>query len=253
MVRVYLDTAVAIQADQTNLAIKRDGTDVVTLAPRPTTDAVNVVEFACPTRADCGNWAAGSYVFTAKVNGVTKSTEGTTYLFQTRIGLRILVRPVKANYNGTVVPVEGDKWRKAWEYTRRVYPVAADAIFWDVREELDASDTKFNLETEDGQFALWQALANLVPQHCAANPKGTGCYDLVVGFIQARANGYPKRHAAGLHHGSPGEHRGGQRPGHGSHDLARDRAPVRRRRYLRWRNLCVRGEPGAGRLQRQGF
>ena len=65
-------------------------------------------------------------MFTATVNGVTVSTQGTTYNFVPRIGLRILVRPVKANYNGTVTSVKGDAWKTAWTFTRSVYPIAAD-------------------------------------------------------------------------------------------------------------------------------
>lgn len=203
VVRVYLDTAVAIQPDQTSLAIQRDGQNIVTLTPRPTDGAVNIVEFLCPSRTDCGSWIAGSYLFTATVNGVTKSTDGTTYNFVPRMGLRILARAIKANFAGAITSVRDDRWRKAWEYTRRVYPVGADQIFWDVREELDASDSMFDLETNDGRFNVWQALANLVPQHCAANRNGPGCYDLVVGFISDRPSTYPNGTLQGFTYGRP--------------------------------------------------
>src|SRR5437868_4143442 len=144
VVRVYLDGRATIDPTQTSLKIQKDGQDVAMLAPHPASDAVNVVEFLCPDRPTCGNWAAGSYLFTATVNGVSQTTDGTAYNFVERVGLRILARPVKSNYSGTIVTVADDRWRKAWEYVRRVYPVAADRVTWDVREELDASDSKYN-------------------------------------------------------------------------------------------------------------
>lgn len=203
VVRVYLDSAVAIDPTQTSLKINKDGQDVTTLTPRPASQPVNIVEFLCPDRPTCGGWAAGSYVFTAVVNGVTKATDAGAYKFQDRVGLRILARPVKANYNGVITSVADDRWRRAWEYTRGVYPVAADKVFWDVREEFDASDPKYNLETNDGRLALWETLTNLVPPHCAANPKGSGCYDLVVGFISDRPNTYPNGTLQGFTYGRP--------------------------------------------------
>ena len=202
-IRVYLDSAVQINTDQTSLAIQRDGQAIVTLTPPVYTAPTNTVEFRCPSRTACGSWAAGSYVFTATVNGVTMSTQGTTYNFVPRIGLRILVRPVKANYNGTITSVKGDAWKTAWTFTRSVYPIAADQIFWDVREEFDLSASQYNLETDDGRLAVWQALTNLMPEHCAANPKSTGCYDLVVGFISDRPNTYPNGTLQGYTYGRP--------------------------------------------------
>src|SRR5437879_7676861 len=99
-IRVRLDTAAQIDPNLTSLAIRRDGKDVVTLAPANYDGATDTVDFLCPSRTACGSWAAGSYIFAATVNGVKNSTEA--YDFVSRIGLRILVRPVKANYNGVI-------------------------------------------------------------------------------------------------------------------------------------------------------
>ena len=52
--------------------------------------------------------------------------------------LQSLALPVKANYAGTVLPVSADTWKSTWEFTRNVYPVAADKFAWTIREELDA-------------------------------------------------------------------------------------------------------------------
>lgn len=117
--------------------------------------------------------------------------------------MRILVRPVKANYKGTIVTVTGDKWRRAVEYLRRVYPVAADKITWVIQDEIDASAPKFDLETDPGRLAVYNLLDGLMPQHCAANKKADGCYELIVGFIQSRPGGFPNGELQGFTYGPP--------------------------------------------------
>jgi len=201
-VRVFLDAPATIDttATQTFLNVFRDGNLVATVSTA-NTGPTATLDFLCD-RSACQNWAAGSYRFEATVNGGAKqTTDGTTYNFVPRIGLRILVRPVKANYGGVIASVRGDAWKTAWTFTRRAYPIASDQILWDVREELDAST--LDLETEPGRQQLWTALTNLLPEHCLANPKGTGCYDLIVGFISDRPNGYPNGTLQGYTYGRP--------------------------------------------------
>ena len=168
VIRAFLGAEATIDAAATKLVIERDGTAVTELAPKAYDKAVAIVEFLCTTRAACGNWQEGSYKFTATVNGTTLSTS-TAILFKERQQLRILVRPVKANYKGSIQQVTGDRWRRAVEYVRRVYPVAAEKISWVIQDEFDASAAKFDLETTAGEQALWTALTELMPQHCAAN------------------------------------------------------------------------------------
>ncbi len=202
-IRAFLAAPATIDPANTKLVIQRDGNTVTELAPRPYTDAVNIVEFLCPTRAACGNWQAGSYTFSATVNGETRSTAPGTIIFKERQALRILVRPVKAHYKGTIQSVTGDRWRRAVEYVRHVYPVAADKITWVIQDEFDASDAKYDLETPAGERALWEALTNQMPQHCAANNKAEGCFDLIVGFIQSRNLGFPNGTGQGFTMGRP--------------------------------------------------
>jgi uncharacterized protein (TIGR03437 family) len=200
--RAFLAAPTAIDPENTTLVIERNGAEVTRLAPRPTSDPVAVVEFLCPTRAACGNWQEGTYRFTATVNGESLSTT-TPIVFRERQALRILVRPVKANYNGTIQSVTGDRWRRAVEYVRHVYPVAADKITWTIQDEFDASDARFNLETNDGERNLWEALTNLLPKHCATNKRADGCFDLIVGFIQSRNLGFPNGTGQGFTMGAP--------------------------------------------------
>ena len=189
IVRAFLDAAITVDPEQTKLTVSRAGADPIELRAKVYDEPVNVVEFPCPTREACNNWAEGRYTFNATVNGVSRSSEETVYEFKARIKLRILVKPVKSNYAGTIKTIADNKWKTAWSYLQSVFPVAADGIVWDVQDEFDASDMRFDLETEPGRSALWEGLTSLVPQKCAANPKADGCFDLVVGFIPERPNG----------------------------------------------------------------
>lgn len=203
VVRAMLNESVMVDAGQTSAVIKKDGATVATLTPTPYSQPTNIVDFLCPSLSACGNWAAGSYVFEVTVNGKTKDTPGTTYQFQDRAEVSILALPVKANYKGTVTQIPNDKWKTMWQFTQRTYPLADDKIKWHIREELDASDAKYDLETDDGQRALWEALTNLNPATCSTSPTDAGCYTLIVGFISDRPKGYPNGTLQGYTYGKP--------------------------------------------------
>jgi len=201
VVRAFLDLEATVDAAQTDVVVSRDGQPVITLTPNKYDAPTRVVDFQCPSRQDCGNWAAGSYTFVAKVNGQTKSTEGTTYLFQDRGALRILAVPVKANYKGAIVSVTDERWKTFGDYLRKTYPLAPDKIDWSIREEFDGS--AFDLETDDGQRNLWEALEKLIPARCAQNPLAEGCFHQVFGFIMDRPKGYPNGTLQGYTFGKP--------------------------------------------------
>jgi len=203
VVRAFLAAPAVVDESKSRATIKRDGQVVAAIAPIATHGPVSVVDFLCPTRAACGNWAAGSYQFDVSVNGATKSTRGTKYQFVERAMLRILAVPVTANYGGTVVPLTDSRWKTFSDYIRATYPVAADKVVWATREPFDASDRRFDLETEDGQGQLWDELAKLVPESCAGNPDEEGCYTQVFGFIQARPETYPNGKLQGFTYGMP--------------------------------------------------
>ncbi|HEV8433176.1 MAG TPA: hypothetical protein VGR95_07175, partial [Thermoanaerobaculia bacterium] len=179
VVRAFLAAPATVDESKSRATIRRDGHLVATISPIATREPVSVVDFLCPSRAACGNWAAGSYEFDVNVNGATKSTRGTKYEFVERAVMRILAVPVTANFGGTVVPLTDTRWKTFSEYIRATYPVAADKVIWATREPFDASDRRFDLETEDGQEQLWDELAKLVPESCAGNPDEEGCYTQV--------------------------------------------------------------------------
>ncbi len=84
-----------------------------------------------------------------------------------------------------------------------VYPVAKEKFKWEVRDEFDASDSKYDLETDAGTKQLWDDITNLMPSHCTANPKGEGCYDLIIAFVSDRSGTYPEGRTQGFTYGKP--------------------------------------------------
>ncbi len=182
VIRVLLANAVTPKAGTDQVVVKRGSDTIVTLDP-VAADSTKVVDFVCPNRAACGDWKAGDYTFAATVGGATATA---TAKFQDRRPLKILAVAVKANYGPGDVRVPDERWKKQGEFMKQVYPIAPEDYKWVLGQNLDASDDKFNLKTDDGMKELWIALANLQPQECAANPKAPVCYDLIVGFVKDR-------------------------------------------------------------------
>jgi hypothetical protein len=203
VVRALLASPITVDPATTSVAITRDGSPVVTLTPNNYDTPVSAVDFQCPSLLACGGWAAGSYVFAVTVNGSSRSTSGTTYAFVERAPLRILAVPVKARYNGTVKQVPDEKWKTMGSFTRATYPVGREQFKWITQAEVDASDAKFDLETDAGRLELWQALTNLMPAHCANSPRADGCFDKIIGFISDRPMGYPAGRLQGYTYGHP--------------------------------------------------
>lgn len=204
VVRAFLTEPTAINHATTSARITRDGTTVTTLSPAGTDGAsTQVVDFLCPSRTECGEWAAGAYTFDVRVNGEFQSTSGVDYHFLKRAPLRVLALPVLANYGGTIVPVTDERWKTFGDYVRKTYPLAPEDFVWEIRDALDASDASFDLETDDGQRNLWEALAKLIPAHCADNPAIDGCFHQVFGFIMDRPKGYPNGTLQGYTFGKP--------------------------------------------------
>jgi hypothetical protein len=168
----------------TQAVVKIGGKVVAVLSAKPGSEPTGTVDFLCPSMKECGDWAPGTYDFDVTVKGSTMSAQG--YVFQQRRTLKILAVPMKTNYGGKEIAYPNQKWKNHWTFTRDVYPIAADSINWVQREVLDLSDgSKYDLNTDDGQLAVWRALRNLNPTHCppvGKTPK-SDCYDLIVGFM----------------------------------------------------------------------
>ncbi len=182
VIRAFLSEAVVVNAAQTWAKVNKDGTQVVQLEPKSSEGAVNVVDFLCPSREACGNWAAGTYTFEVSVNNAVKKEpadgSSNSYVFKARRPLNVLAVAIKGNFGGTVKTVDGDKWKTMWKFMASVYPTS---IRWEVRNELDISG--IDLNTESGLNSAMEALSNMNPTHCSANKNAEGCYNAIVGFL----------------------------------------------------------------------
>lgn len=187
VIRAFLSEAVHIDESNTWVNVWRDGNFVFRIYPKNTTDAVSTVDFLCANMESCGNWAAGSYTFQARINGIDSSVT-TPYVFSSGSGIRILAVAVKANYGrGIIKEISDERWKKMGDFMKTVYPVADKNFSWTVRPTVfDASADKYDLWKSEGggAYNLSIALDSLIPVKCKTNPKLEGCYDFVVGFIK---------------------------------------------------------------------
>lgn len=182
---VYLTQATPVDATQQSLVVKLGGATVTTIQPTPSNDPVTVLSFVCPSRAACGDWKAGDYTFVATVSG---STSQATATFTERKKLTVLAVPVKANYGPGDVRSTTGAWRAMGDFTRAVYPVAADGIIWTTGDEVDASGDDFNLKTDAGQEKMFREVVKVQPKECLQDPRPAGvqCPDKVVAFVKDR-------------------------------------------------------------------
>jgi len=191
--RVYLSAAVVADPDggTQTVRVTRDGAAVATLTPAPSAEPTAILTFACPSRTACGDWAAGSYTMQAKV-GDAELSRG-DLAFETRRALSILAVPVKANYGGDVRSPD-EAWKKAGDFARDVFPIAGPSFRYQLRDELDLSEARFDLTKEDGRRAAWNVLTKLQPAACerrglkiwaGAADAGT-CFDAIIGFVSSR-------------------------------------------------------------------
>ena len=183
VVRVFLSEPVEANAATQKMVIKRGGTTIATLAPAPASEPTQVIDFTCPSRAACGDWQAGDYTFEATLD---KQKATATAKFQERRALRVLAVGVKANYGPGDVRAPVGKWKKLGEFMKQVYPIASANFRWVIGQDLDLSANVYNLKSEEGQLAVWEALTKLQPQECTVNPQAPACYDLIVGFVRDR-------------------------------------------------------------------
>jgi hypothetical protein len=61
VVTAMLSEAVKIDENNTSAQILKNGTEVTVLKPKSSASPVDFIEFLCPSRETCGNWAVGTY------------------------------------------------------------------------------------------------------------------------------------------------------------------------------------------------
>ena len=177
VIQVFLpDEVKADQVSNLELDIYRNGSQVTTLTGPKKDRKNNALIFVPQDKSVCGNWAAGTYRFVAKLEDSEETLDNVE--FEERRDFRILAVPVTANYNGTIKG-PGSNWAEADKFLRQVFPLANENVKLEIREQpVDASESRCNLATEEGRKWVWLKLKDLQP------PKYMGGrYDAIVGFV----------------------------------------------------------------------
>ena len=164
------------QKNEAVLTIERDGQLVAQLTPLGAPDA-NTLLFQPRDMAEVSHWEAGAYRFTFETdNGRAVRTAN----FFESTYLKILAVPVRAHYSGRVVSCDGS-WRNGATMLTAAFPIAKANVEYILAPELDLSDGKYDLNTQEGMFYVWEALTNLQTKN--------NDYTLVVGYVRDPALG----------------------------------------------------------------
>lgn len=174
---VELDVEIDIDPSTQKVEIIKDGNTVATLSPVGS-GKTNLLEFLPESVSAAGGWLAGDYEIKATVGEWTMTKSAS---FKNTAALNILVVPVKANYGGTVKGCTG-LYKTARTFLEQTYPVAEKNINWVIGRELDCSDDKYDLRTDDGCYNVWEAAKNLQ----AKGKDGKDEYDLILAFVPDR-------------------------------------------------------------------
>lgn len=156
------------------ITISKDGKEIARLKPLGAERKTNLIEFLPKSLKDVGNWAAGNYTITAVVGNDSSSVN---VKFQERMVMRILAIPVKGNWGGEIKSCS-DEWKTAGKFTQIVYPLKNGGLIWELAPELDLSDDKYDLTTDEGMYAVWEALSSKQTRD--------NKYTLIVGFVRDR-------------------------------------------------------------------
>lgn len=162
-----------VQDGSMTVTVSKDGEDVAELLPINNGSGTSAF-FTPKTMGTVGNWAAGDYTMTLSYGDITATR---TASFREAKKIKVLAVPVIANYGGTAKSCEGE-WKTAIQFTKDCYPLAADGIEYVLGNELDLSDDKYDLTTDDGQYYVWEALTQLQTQN--------NDYELILGFVRDR-------------------------------------------------------------------
>ena len=195
---VYLKDPVKVNDATQTVRVERNGALVTTLTPKARAGLSESIVFMCADRGACGDWAEGTYTFTASINGTTATLSNIK--FAARRPIRVLVVPLRVAYAGEVKEVTDPKWREASPLFRKLLPVAPDDFVWETRD--GAVDlTAYDLTNFRGRMQAYAKLGGLQDAACntRAGQKPDNCYDAIVGIRPDDSNLPPSQRL------SPGE------------------------------------------------
>jgi len=177
VILVEVDEAVNINPSTQKVEIIKNGEVIATLLPKGIGKTI-LLEFLPRDISVVKGWAAGTYEIKATIG---QWTAVRTVQFNKTEPLNILVVPVKANYDGEVLTCTG-LYKTARTFLEQTYPVAEKNINWVIGKELDCSGIEYDLRTDDGCYALWDAAKNLQVK----DKDGKDKYDLILAFVPQR-------------------------------------------------------------------
>jgi len=163
------------KSSEITLTVLKNGDVVGVMTPSKMVDA-NTILFQPKDMGEMENWGEGAYAFVFEMDG-SKAVRVSNF-FAT-MALKVLAVPVLANYSGKVHSCVGD-WKAGSTMLTATYPVAQANVDYVLAPELDLSAARYDLDTDEGQYNVWEALKNL------QTPNND--YTLIVGFIRYPAN-----------------------------------------------------------------
>ncbi|MCL2169094.1 MAG: hypothetical protein FWB74_03615 [Defluviitaleaceae bacterium] len=122
--------------------------------------------------ADVGSWAAGEHTFVVYIDGNVVAERHT--MFHQATPMRMLSVPIIANYGGVIVHPHGN-WVEGGGMIHGTFPVARADVEVILGATLDLSASRYDLNTDIGQYNVWRALANLQTRNRD--------YNAIMGFI----------------------------------------------------------------------
>ena len=174
LLRVGFEEAVDIEQDGSMVVtVFHNGEEIAELLPINSGES-NVAYFMPRSIGDVNNWQKGVYAFELSYNGMTATRR---ISMREAKKIKVLAVPVIANYGGRVVSCEGE-WQTAIQFTRDTYPLADNGLEYVLGNEIDLSDDRYDLMTDDGCYNVWEALTGL-------QTPGED-YTLILGFVRER-------------------------------------------------------------------
>ncbi|MDA3732683.1 hypothetical protein PBV87_14415 [Niameybacter massiliensis] len=170
------------------MIIARDGEEIARLTPKGE-GLQSTLKFMPETLEEVGKWQAGYYTFEVHI-GDSFAIRQT--LFKEANKLKVLLVPIKGRFGDEIRVLEGT-WQEALNFTKKVYPLGEEDLIYEIREELDLSDKRYDLYTDSGLYHVWNILNKLQTKEKE--------YDVIIGFVRSPQG--PEQQYKGYTMGAP--------------------------------------------------
>jgi len=152
------------------MVVEKEGEVITTLFPENTGDPLLLL-FQPKDMSEVNDWEKGVYTFNVMIDDKYAYRE--TNFFEP-MHVKILVVPILANYGGRYISCTGD-YKTTANLLFATFPVSRDGFEYILGPELDLTDQRYDLNTEDGQYNVWDAVKRL------QTPDKD--YELIIGFV----------------------------------------------------------------------